>query len=86
MTVPESKGRDKPAYTPPPRAAQKVDEPNPRWFQPVMFGLMLLGLIWVVTYYLSGVHQYPVPQLERWNLGVGFGMMIAGFMMTTRWK
>ncbi len=84
--MPESKGRDKPAYTPPPRAAQKLDEPNARWFAPVMFGLMLLGLLWVVVYYLSGSNQYPVPALDRWNLGVGFGLMLAGFFMTTRWR
>lgn len=83
--MPESKGRAKPAYTPP-RAAQKAQEPNARWFVPVMVGLMLLGLGWIVTYYISGVSEYPVPQLGRWNLGVGFGLMFSGFMMTTRWR
>ena len=51
-----------------------------------MLGLMVVGLVWVVTYYISGVNQYPVPALGRWNLGVGFGLMIAGFLMTTRWR
>jgi hypothetical protein len=51
-----------------------------------MLGLMIVGLVWVVTYYISGVHQFPVPQLGRWNLGVGFGFMMAGFLMTTRWR
>jgi len=83
--VPESKGRSKPAYTPP-RTAQKDQGPNARWFLPVMLGLMISGLIWVVTYYISGVHQYPVPQLGRWNLAVGFGLMLSGFLMTTRWR
>ncbi len=83
--MPESKGRPKPAYTPP-RASQKAQGPNPRWFAPVMLGLMVLGLLWVVTYYISGVHQYPVPSLDRWNLGVGFGLMLSGFLMTTRWR
>jgi hypothetical protein len=83
--VPESKGRPKPSYTPP-RAAQKAQGPNPRWYVPVMLALMVLGLVWVVTYYISGVHQYPVPALGRWNLGVGFGLMLSGFLMTTRWR
>ena len=83
--MPESKGRSKPAYTPP-RTAQKNQTPNPRWFVPVMLGLMVLGLLWVVTYYISGVHQYPIPALGRWNLGVGFGLMLSGFLMTTRWR
>ncbi|MFQ6170934.1 cell division protein CrgA [Oryzobacter sp. R7] len=83
--MPESKGRSKPSYTPP-RSAQKAQGPNPRWFVPVMLGLMVIGLLWVVTYYISGAHQYPVPQIERWNLGVGFALMMAGFLMTTRWR
>lgn len=83
--MPESKGRSKPSYTPP-RTAQKAQGPNPRWFVPVMVALMVVGLLWVVTYYISGVHQFPVPPLGRWNLGVGFALMLSGFLMTTRWR
>ena len=83
--MPESKGRSKPAYTPP-RTAQKNTAPNPPWFVPLMLGLMVVGLLWVVTYYISGVNQYPIPALGRWNLGVGFGLMLSGFLMTTRWR
>ena len=28
--------------------------PNPVWFKPVMIGLMLLGLVWVLIFYISG--------------------------------
>ena len=59
--MPESKGRAKPAYTPPRTAQANANKPNPRWFVPVMLGLMLIGLIWVVTYYISGVKEYPLP-------------------------
>jgi len=83
--VPESKGRSKPAYTPP-RTAPKDTTPNPRWFVPLMLGLMVVGLLWVVTYYISGVNQFPIPALGRWNLGIGFGLMLSGFLMTTRWR
>ena len=84
--MPESKGRAKPAYTPPRTAQSNSVKPNPRWFAPVMIGLMLIGLVWVVTYYISGHHEYPVPQIGRWNLGAGFAFMMAGFLMTTRWR
>jgi hypothetical protein len=47
---------------------------------------MIVGLVWVVTYYISGASEYPVPALGRWNLGAGFGFMMAGFLMTTRWR
>ncbi len=83
--MPESKGRSKPSYTPPPRRSQKVDAGNPPWFVPVMVGLMVIGLLWVVTFYITS-QQYPIESLGKWNLGVGFGLMVAGFAMTTRWR
>jgi hypothetical protein len=82
--VPESKGRAKRAYTPPSKPA-KAKVGNPVWFVPVMLALMILGLLWVVVFYISS-QQYPVPQFGRWNLGIGFGLMMLGFGMTTRWR
>ena len=41
-----------------------AEEPNPVWFKPVMFGFMLLGLIWIIVFYVSQ-GQYPVPTLGR---------------------
>lgn len=60
--------------------------PNPVWFKPVMVGLMVLGLIWVLVYYISG-GLYPLPQpVGTWNLGIGLGIAMLGFLMTTRWR
>jgi len=58
---------------------------NPVWFKPLMFGLMLLGLAWILTYYISGI-GWPIPMIGAWNIAVGFGIMFVGFLMTTRWK
>jgi hypothetical protein len=55
------------------------------WFKPVMFGLMLFGLAWILTYYISGT-GWPIPAIGAWNIAVGFGIMFIGFLMTTRWK
>lgn len=63
--------------------AQKVG--NPSWFVPVMLGLMLVGLVWVVTFYITG-QEYPVESWGMWNLGAGFALILAGFAMTTRWR
>ena len=84
--MPESKGRDKAKYTPPPTSVSKAPVTNPPWFVPVMVGLMVVGLLWVATYYISGQNQWPVPPIGRWNLGAGFALMMAGFLMTTRWR
>ncbi|MCB7135753.1 cell division protein CrgA [Cellulosimicrobium marinum] len=83
--MPESKSRKKPAKVREPRPP-KPDTGNPRWLVPTMLGLMLLGLAWIVTFYLSGSAQLPVPPLGAWNLAVGFAFIIAGFALTTRWK
>jgi hypothetical protein len=82
--MPESRVRRKSAFTPPPPKAAPP-KPNARWFVPVMVGLLVSGLLWVVVYYLTQ-QAYPVPQLGNWNLLVGFGIMMAGFGMTTRWR
>ena len=84
--MPESKGRAKPAQTPPPQRRPKTTMANPAWFVPVMLGLMIVGLIWVVAFYVSDAGGYPIPKIGYWNLAIGFGLMISGFLMTTRWR
>ena len=59
--------------------------PNPVWFKPVMFGFMLLGLVWIIVFYVSG-STLPIPELGSWNILIGFGIMFIGFLMTTRWR
>lgn len=64
---------------------KKASEPSPRWWAPVMVSLMLIGLIYIVVYYISGT-QYPIPDIKHWNLAIGFGIVLVGFGMTTGWK
>ncbi|PZR53172.1 cell division protein CrgA [Xylanimonas oleitrophica] len=94
--MPESKSRKKKTVVARPQDAG--DQPakipgkpqgNPPWLVPVMLGLMLLGLAWIVVYYLTSARAgggFPVPPLGAWNLLVGFVLIIAGFALTTRWK
>ena len=85
--MPESKSRKKATAAPaaPTTRAKAEPKPNPVWYKPVMFGLMIIGLIWIIVFYISeGV--YPVPALGAGNILVGFGVAIVGFLMTTRWR
>jgi hypothetical protein len=66
-----------------PRVAQ--DAPNPVWFKPIMFGFMLLGLAWILTFYVSQ-GLFPIPSVGALNIIIGFGLMFIGFLMTTRWR
>jgi hypothetical protein len=82
--VPESKSRKKAVYVAPPEKA-KAKKPNPPWFVPVMVGLMVAGLAWIVVTYLSQ-SKYPIPGIGAANLAIGFVLIMAGFGMTTRWR
>lgn len=92
--MPESRIRRKASYTSPP-ASSTGPKSNPPWFVPVMLGLMVLGLVWIVVFYVSQ-GQYPLPAIPlpggeewvvgSWNLVIGFSLVLAGFVMTTRWR
>ncbi len=58
---------------------------NPAWLVPTMVSLMVGGLVWVVVTYLSSA-AWPIPGIGNYNLLVGFVMIIAGFVLTTRWR
>ncbi len=65
--------------------AAREKTPNPVWFKPLMFGFMLLGLAWLLVYYISD-SQWPVASLGNINIAIGIGIMLIGFLMTTRWR
>jgi hypothetical protein len=67
------------------RAATVEPGPLPTWYKVIMFGLMIVGLFWIITYYLT-MGLAPIPQAGGWNIGIGFGIACLGFLMTTRWR
>ena len=82
--MPESRSRRRPkgqVQTP----SSNAQKPNAAWFLPVMVTLMLVGLLWIITYYISD-GRFPIPNIGNWNIGIGFAIALAGFMMTTRWR
>jgi hypothetical protein len=81
--MPVSRIRRKRPYTAPPEKSSGP-KTNPRWFVPVMLALMIIGLVWIVIFYISQ-QAYPVPGIGSWNLVAGFVFIMAGFLMTTKW-
>ncbi|MBM7052268.1 cell division protein CrgA [Rothia sp. ZJ932] len=59
--------------------------PTPLWYRVIMFGLMIIGVLWIMTYYISQT-LYPIASIGAWNLVVGVGLMMIGLIMTTRWR
>ncbi|WP_241520177.1 cell division protein CrgA [Bifidobacterium catulorum] len=61
----------------------KGTKSNPSWFVPVFCALLIIGLVWVVVFYMTG--KYPIPGIDNWNLAIGFAIMLVGFLMTMWW-
>ena len=58
---------------------------SPVWWAPVFTTLMIVGLLWIVVFYISGA-TLPIPKIGQWNLAVGGGIAFVGFLMTMRWR
>ena len=89
--MPKSKVRKKPDA--PLRAAAQPSRqlaPSPSWYPIVMASVLLLGLAYMVVYYLTSSGTSPhVPimaTLGAWNFAIGFGVMLLGLVMAVRWR
>lgn len=53
-----------------------------------MLGCFLIGLIWIVVYYVTGqTADIPlITDLSQYNLVVGIGFMAVGFVYATHWE
>jgi vacuolar-type H+-ATPase subunit I/STV1 len=64
----------------------KVAAPSGPVFLSIMLGLFILGLLWLIVYYLWGNDIAFMGDLGNWNFGIAFGLLIAGLIMTMRWR
>ncbi len=53
-----------------------------------MVGCLLVGLVWIVVFYLAGGNgNIPVMnQLGQWNLGLGMALVATAFAFATKWE
>lgn len=90
--MPESRSRKKAIYKPISEIKREVSrEPvrleSPRWLAPTMVTLMILGLLYVVVFYIAGQYVPVMKDLSNLaNVGIGFGLMGIGFYLATKWK
>ncbi len=80
--MPKSRTRSKAVYTPPQKSAKS--KVSPRWLAPTMLGCLLLGLAWIATFYVSN-GALPISAMGSWNLVVGFGFLVGGVVLSTKW-
>lgn len=73
-----------------PKKVRESADDNPTWYKILMFGSMLIGLAWILVFYISSA-RFPLGSatginIGNWNILVGFAVAMVGFIMTTRWK
>ncbi len=87
--MPKSSVRKKKVYTPPAdmRTASTAAsrQPSPSWVGLTAILLIVFGLIWLVTFYLSD-QRFPVASWGYWNLAVGFAGLIGSLIVLSRWR
>ena len=88
--MPKSKSRKskEPAYTPPPaKTPESFNVGNPVLLAPVMVTMFILGLLWIVVFYLIGSQVPLMSDLGNLtNVLIGFALIGVGFALATRWK
>jgi hypothetical protein len=90
--VPESKARRSATVKKKQKAEAKpaktrIKAPGSRrWVPPTFITVGLLGVAWLVTYYVGGQYIPFMAELGNWNILIGMGGMAAAFMLATLWK
>ncbi len=88
--MPKSKSRKskEPAYTPPPaKTPETFKVGNPVWLAPAMVTMFILGLLWIVVFYLIRSQVPLMSDLGNLtNVLIGFALIGIGFALATRWK
>jgi hypothetical protein len=73
-------------YRPPPRQKTTAAAVPSRWIAPVMVTLFVIGLAWIVIWYVAGNTLPGMSSLGVWNLVIGFAFIFGGLMVATRWR
>ncbi|MDP9496532.1 MAG: cell division protein CrgA [Actinomycetota bacterium] len=83
--MPESRKRKKPVYVAPERRPAPKG-PSPVWLAPLMLALFVLGIAWLVVFYVAEQQMPLTGHLGNANLLIGFGFIILGFLLSTQWR
>jgi hypothetical protein len=83
--VPESRNRKKADFTPPPTRGENTVKHRP-WVAPLMLTCFIVGLVWIVVFYVAGDQIPGMSALNNWNIILGMGLIAAGFVASTQWR
>jgi hypothetical protein len=51
-----------------------------------MVACLMLGLAWIALYYVTNGGPSWMSPLGGWNLICGFGLIVAGVVLSTQWR
>ncbi len=83
--MPKSRVRKRTVYTPPPPKSRRR-KVSPPWVAPTIVACLIVGLAWIVVYYVTQGSVAGLSALGAWNLVIGFVLIIAGVTLSTRWR
>lgn len=66
--------------------AARLAPSNRNWVPAVFLPVFLLGVLWMIVYNLAGQDIAFMRALGDWNVGIGLGLIVAGFSFMTLWK
>jgi hypothetical protein len=58
---------------------------NVFWLVPTMVASFIIGLIWIVIFYVSQT-RFPISGIGAWNMIIGFSFIAVGFSLATKWR
>ncbi len=72
--------------TPATRAKRTAPPPSPPWYGGLILAMFVLGIVWLLVYYLSNGGVLGLESLGGFNLLIGFGFVVVGLGLATRWR
>ncbi len=73
---------------PPPQPGEPGKVMN-RWAGPAMVTSAVIGLLWIVVFYVVGGTDTTIPfysDLGQWNIVIGMGFILAAFGFAMKWE
>ena len=73
---------------PPPQPGEPGKVMN-RWAGPAMVASAIIGLLWIVVFYVVGGTDTTIPfysDLGQWNIVIGMGFILASFGFAMKWE
>ncbi len=65
---------------------KKASLESAAWVAPTFVTVGLLGVAWLVLYYIASPYIPFMAALGGWNVLIGMGLMTASFAIATQWK